>query len=35
VRSEVTQKMNRIEGKNISVHAVLIEAMSGQLRFLG
>jgi len=35
VRSEVTQKASHIEGKNISVLAVLIEKLSGQLRFPG
>jgi hypothetical protein len=35
VRSGVTQTVNVIEGKKLSVHATFIEGTSGQLRFLG
>jgi hypothetical protein len=35
VRSGVTQKVNVNEGIKLSIHAAFIEALSGQLRFLG
>jgi hypothetical protein len=35
VRSGVTQTVNAIEGKKLSVHATFIKGISGQLRFLG
>jgi len=34
VRSAVTQKVDVIEVTNINIHAVLLKAASGQLRFL-
>ncbi|BBP03404.1 hypothetical protein TPL01_26520 [Sulfuriferula plumbiphila] len=33
-RSDVTQKVNANEGGTLSIHAILMREMSGQLRFL-
>ena len=35
MRSDVTRQMNVLEGRKLSIHAVLVKEMSGQLRFLG
>jgi len=35
VRSDVTRKVNVIEGRKSCIHAAFIKALSGQLRFPG